>query len=554
MVFLTGCGARVISQTEFDYGGGGMRDVQIYISDIVDEVTEEDLDKIDEILKAAVPEGMNYARSVEENGELKYHFMFSFTDIDDYNEKVLAFTGKRHHATWYTADSVFLSDIAFSEKECGYDLASWAVKALQKSEYKRFTTAFDSNTPQESIFLLEGEEVFRGAREDPSFEKAMAPEVTDVTMFSDFAENEEPRKKLVLKADAEKMMRMDVARASKELAEWCADTKIDRANGVITLNFKDEAAFRAFAEKADPDYAEEKISYINEISPFKVQFEVREDYRLAGFLDHFLLKTEYIKDYISVPELPYSTLEHLSTVTNLETVEGYKYQGAYRKDLSYLLQIRCAVQSELLSMDVFYTFNTPESGERQVKLIFAKNGLPLTKKVLEDALALRGITAEAADLGETLSATCVTKIGPANRLRFEDVKDHNPSKISRAFTDTCAVTEYLPSAGKGPAASENVKQTVHVTMTEAAKATGLSIGGTAYAEKDLTYTGGACVIETSWEGERLDLEIATGEDSMSFRIIVTIVLLILAVIFGGILIYYFRKRQAEKSRKERGKQ
>ena len=317
LLFLTGCGARVISQTDFDYGGGGVRDVQIYISDIVKEVSEEDLANIDEILKAAVPEGMNYARSREENGELKYHFMFFFSDIDDYNAKVSEFLGKKHEATWYTADTLFLSDIAFAEEECGYELASWAVKALQNSAYKRFTTLFDKKNPTESVFTLNGEEMFRGTG-DPSFTKEMAPVISDVRMFSDFEANAEPVKTLVMRTEAVKLQQMDAKQSKAELTRWCENVDIDRDNGVITMTFAGEQAIRDFLRKADPSYKEKNVTYQTKETPYRVEFELSEEYTLSNFFKEFRIKPEYLLDYVSLPDLPYSELAHLSEVTNPE--------------------------------------------------------------------------------------------------------------------------------------------------------------------------------------------------------------------------------------------
>ncbi|MBQ4472802.1 MAG: hypothetical protein II930_00745 [Lachnospiraceae bacterium] len=554
LLFLTGCGARVVSETEFNYAGGGTRDVQIYLSDIVSSVSEEDLAKIDEILKAAVPEGMNYAREVEKNGEFKYHFMFSFTDIEDYNAKVLAFTGRRHHATWATSKSVFTSDIDFSEKECSYELASWAVKALQASEYKRFTTLFDSKTPQESVFYLEEEEVWRGSREDPAFRMEMAPEVTRISMYTGFEENEAPVRRLVLDAEADKMQRLDLARAKEELGKWCEDINIDRANGVITLKFGDTAAFRAFLKKADPGYAEERLSYENVISPYAVNFEVKEEYRMSRFFGLFRLGTDYVRDYISLPELPALTVEHLSTVTNPDVVEGYEYQGAYPPESEYVLHAASHREVRLAGIDVSYSFDTPESGERQVKLTFEKNGCALTKAELERDLAAKGLAAHAADLEEKITATVVDKIGPGNVLRFDDVRDHNPAVKTRVFADLVVLTDCLPNTPEGVVPTEGAACTAQVKMLAAAKADSLSIGDREYAAREMLGPDGAGTVESAWDGEGLNLEIYTRERSVAFLTVCTVILLIAAVIGSGIAIYHFRKGQAAAAAREKAAQ
>ena len=551
LLFLTGCGARVVSQTDFELDGSGMRDVQIYLSDIVSQVTEEDLAKIDEILKAAVPEGMNYARSVEANGELKYHFMFSFSDIDDYNAKVLAFTGKRHHATWFTEGTVFQRDIAFSEKECGYELASWAVKALQNSEYKRLTTLFDSKTPQESVFTLAEEEMIRGSGEDPSFTKALAPAVTEIAVYSDFAENEAPRKKIVLKADAEKMKLLDVKLGAELLTSWCKEARIDRGNGVITLSFPDSESFRKFLKKADPAYREENLSYVNTVSPFAVEFEVSEKYVLTKFLGLFRVEANHVLDYLAFPDLPDLGVEHLSTVTNPVTAEGYDLQGAYGTDKTYVLHASSRRQAELVKMDVSYSFDTPESGERQIRLTFDKKGCPVTKTVLEEALLARGITASAADLGETITATVVDKIGPGALRRFDDYGDGNPAVKARAFADLCVLTDYLPAAGEGLLAAEHAACTVRVSVAQAAKVKTFSIGDTEYAPKEEDFEKGSFVTEETWTGESVNVEVHTAQTSMTFWIVLTVILLIAAVIGSGIAIYYFRKSQAAKAAAEK---
>ncbi|MBR1757219.1 MAG: hypothetical protein IJ744_00645 [Lachnospiraceae bacterium] len=546
MILLTGCGARVVSQTNFDYGGGGTREVEIYISDIVNEVSENDLQNIDDILKAAVPEGMNYARSIEENGELKYHFMFSFSDIDDYNAKVSRFIGRKHDATWFTNESVFLSNIQFSEKDCSYDLASWAVSALQNSNYKRFTTLFDSKTARESVINLAGEEVFRGTG-DPSFTKEMAPIVSSATMYTTFDDKGGVTHQLVLTAEPEKLEQMDLKRAKAELSLWCEDTTIDRGNGVITLKFSNAEAFQAFVRKADATYDAKKFVYMMETSPFAMHVELAEEYDLTAFYAAFLTDFQYVKDYLALPELGTANVEHLSSITNNEAKEGYEYQGAYRLDRAYYLHVTSDQKATLVSLTAEYALDLGESGSRVVRAKFLKNGCDLTKKALEGAMQERGKTGSAADLGEEIVITFTEPIGEEQALSFHEFQNYNLKENAKEFTDTIRAAEFLPMVGDEVIASDKAEMSVSVKVDSDLHPYLVKLGETSYEDDALASDEGEAVtFSEAWDGEELTVTVRTSEKSYTFYTVLAVIAMVVIAVIFGIVIYYSRKQRREE--------
>lgn len=552
VTLLTACGVRVTSETEFNLDGSGTRDIAVTVSDLMDQGgKEEDLKEIDRIIQAAAPDGMNYSRAAEEEGDIVYHFLFSFSDIEDYQEKVSRFSGNSHEASWYTEESIFKADIAFREEECSYDIVKWAVKALEEGGYRSVTSLFSSYELNDSVFYLEGKEMFRGMG-NPSFEKEMAPGLEEITMYSDFESNREPEKRLVLQFEEGELEQINRKAAKALLDQWTEDYKMDTANGQLVLSLKGEEAIRTFLGKADPAYTPDRISYSNEETMFRVLFELTETYSIRNFLEQFQLKTQYIRDYISLPDLRYDEVAHLSTVSNQEEEEGYRYKGAYRYDMDYYMHaisVKEAVLSEILAE---YTFGGPLSGEKKVTLRFEKNGCDLTKIGLKDYYAAAGLEGEAVDYGDYVTISFWQKIKkdgeavPAlEKRKRESFRTHVYECI-----DQLSVEQYVPVLDGYTVNTERQKGTCVVQVSETAAPLRIQIG-------EELYTGGQLEERKQdgvyrMEGKILrdgptEVTVWTQEKALDVYIWMVILATVLFVAAFGAGYYYFRvKKQGKK--------
>ena len=197
LFIFTGCGASVTSQTKFQQDGSGTRTISAVISAKDAKNLDGGFYELDLLLEEAAPEGVSIGRTMLENGDAKYQFSFHFNNIDEYNEIISKITGKQHNATWYNNSSVFLSDIEFSERECTYDLISWALDAFKNSKYSKFSSYFNLYEVTKNEVYYNDQIVFTGST-NPSFSVQTSPTVKRASMYSDYSYDGSWVKKLVI--------------------------------------------------------------------------------------------------------------------------------------------------------------------------------------------------------------------------------------------------------------------------------------------------------------------------------------------------------------------
>ena len=196
-------------------------------------------------------------------------------------------------------------------------------------------------------------------------------------------------------------------------------------------------------------------------------------------------------------------------------------------------------------MDVRYSFDSVSSGERQVKIRFAKNGCKASKTEMEEAFAAMGLSASVTDMDDELIATIVDKIGDEAAKSFENVKGGKVSAEERAFHDEIVFADYVPETGEGKIPSDEAKRTVEVMIDPDAKAVFLALGEEKYDESALAGMAGddsEITLKEDWNSDMLVLEIHTSVPSMRFRSTVMIIGIVAVMILAGFAIYFLRKR------------
>lgn len=369
MLFMTACsGANITSNTRFNPDGSGTRTVTAYVRSNDIENMQGGFEELDQLLEEVSPEGVNLARTMQENKDAIYEFSFSFSDIEEYNKKVSLITGKNHNATWYTDESIFKSDIKFLEEECTYDLVKWATDAFDNSVYSKIVNLFSLYQIGENKVFFNDELVYSesGKEKDPYFEIETAPVCNNISMYTSFDRKKQLKKTLILTFDKEKenFANLNTDEAKNMLDSYSTKFKIDLANCKIVLELDNEEEIREFFQKADDNYKDENFEYrIDDASIFRYAFTFKECYSLKGFLSQFKLADEYVYNYLSIPDdIEYKKREFYTKAT-LDTEDGYQKAGKYNYTETYRTDFEALEEVSIEGINVSLRIEDKNKGE-----------------------------------------------------------------------------------------------------------------------------------------------------------------------------------------------
>ncbi|MTI67664.1 MAG: hypothetical protein FH753_13845 [Firmicutes bacterium] len=130
---LVGCGAEISSEINIGEKGNGERSLFIKINEDDLSSIEGGLSELDKVLKEKKPDVMTMERYNLYSG-VEYVFRYDFKDIEEYNEKTSQIIGKEHEAIYDSSESIFGEKCEFVESNVSYELAKWAIDAVDNSE------------------------------------------------------------------------------------------------------------------------------------------------------------------------------------------------------------------------------------------------------------------------------------------------------------------------------------------------------------------------------------------------------------------------------------
>lgn len=380
-LFLTGCGTEVTSKMKFNQDGSGVRTISALISGSDAKNLDGGFYELDTLLQEAAPEGVSIARENLDNGDAIYEFDIIFSNIDEYNQKVSQIIGKTHEATWLSGNTVFSSDIKFSEEECSYDLVKWAIDAFKDSKYAKWTSNFTAYGDGVNEIYYQDKLVFSG-KGNPEFEVNTSPKVKTASMYSEFKYDGTYSKRIELQFEPGALDKIDIEQAKTVLAGYTQAYKIDMANSMIRLTLENDEV-NQFILSADLQCKEENLLFTTVVNPFQKRLAIHYKYNLGQFFSLFELEYPYIYDYIKLPDdMPVDSIAHTSQINDVEVPEGYQFAGAFRYDNEYELSVESNTMVEIKGLSVNYVVDKDRKVQREVIVEFTKNDFSLKEKEL----------------------------------------------------------------------------------------------------------------------------------------------------------------------------
>lgn len=549
LMCFTGCGADVTSKLEFEADGSGSRTVYAVISEKDAKNLDNGFIELDEMLEDAAPEGVNLNRTMSDNGDATYQFIFHFDDIDDYNRQVKNITGKEHDATWYTdQESVFNSDIQFHETQCTYDLIAWAIDAFKSSKYAAFSSNFTFYEVGENKVYYVGEEVYSGT-DDPEFTKDMTPTVENVSMYSTYSYDGSKEKILLLQFEKGSLEKIDIDQAKQLLNAYSTNYKVDLANSTITFTLKDEQV-DDFLLSVDSNCTKDTLEYESANNVLQKKVLINESYNLKEFLKLFKLGYPYVQDYIKVPEqVKDQTLVHTNQLADITVPEGYDFAGSYRFDSDYELNFSFNKMAHINQVNVDYQIDHDLNGERIITIQFTTNDCDMDQSQLKEYFSKVNDTISFHEQEGILEVEFWSKISEGmtaeegkSSIQFEQNAKNNLKDVTWLFQDTLQFEQYLPNVSGYEWNKNEIPVTYQVNVDEDSGVTSFVIEGNHYGIQDadkgseaMTLSQSNYVIQGDMKANQsLNLQIHFEKvNSMYYFWIAFVVFLIIA----GILLY-----------------
>ncbi|BBF44022.1 hypothetical protein lbkm_2710 [Lachnospiraceae bacterium KM106-2] len=555
---MTGCGANVTSELKFNKDGSGSRKVTAVISESDSKNLDDGFYELDELLESAAPEGVSLGRTMMENGDAKYEFVFNFDDIDDYNKKVKAITGKDHDATWYTNDSVFLSDITFKESQCTKDLIGWALDAFKDSKYSSFASNFTLYQVGDNEVFYNDELMYEGTK-DPSFTVQNAAKLITTSMYSDYNQDGTYSKKFILQFEKGSLDKIDLNAAGKLLDQYTTKYKIDTANATITINLEGEEV-NDFLKKADPSYDKSSFIFSNIQNIFQKRYEIAINYNLNKFLAQFSSEYPYIYDYIKLPEqMKSAQITHTNQGQDIKAAEGYDLAGIYRYDTDYEFTYHVNQVVNLKKVLVSYHITNDFAGDRTVKIYFDKNDCEITEaKVKEFYKDLKDTIEYADGDGESvISFISKFKLGDEvknqySEYSYEKLKRKNLKHVDYLFDESFQVTNYLPKIENYEWNLSRVSLNYDISIDKNAGMKKLLLNKKSYEPYQVAGKQGILPSDTNsaylFQGsinakEPLAISINFRTTDKMFYFWIILIIFLIVISGAGFAYYYFRKKQ-----------
>lgn len=553
MLFLTGCGkASVTSELKFNSDGSGSRSVYATISAADAESIEGGVGGLDTLLQEAAPEGVTIRRSDADSGDSIYQFTFFFDNIEQYNEKIKQITGKDHNATWYTNNSVFLSNIEFTEDDCTTDLIGWAVDAIKEKLGGWASKNLNYELKKNEVYYNDTLE-FSGTG-NPQFVVQTAPKVTKVSVYTTYAFNGERTKKLKMQFEKGGLDRINLTDAKALLDQYSTKYTLDRANDVITYELKNEE-IDTFLAAVDTNYQPVNNTFTIVKNPFQEKYEITESYSLSPFLSLFdMTDSPYIYDYVKVPAVMNDAeVSYTNSMGNVKVEDGYDYAGGYRYEETYHASIQADRRIDLKDIEVSYLISKDLTARREVTVTYIKNECQISKEEIQEYYKDYNENVQVSDDGKTIKVTFINtrKQGQREEGDLDYLSSYQSSrgiKYAHYVTeDQLDISRYLPEIEGYTWNRDNMQYNYTVKVAKEASVSRLQLGNltlTGKEELDTALKDGYYELTGSFEGNQ-NLELTVQCSKMYDLFYMFVILAVFLFIAAGLVValYFLKKKK-----------
>ncbi|MDO5520919.1 MAG: hypothetical protein Q4G58_10550 [bacterium] len=448
---LSGCSkASVTSELKFNTDGSGSRSVYATIDAEDASKIEGGVPELDRLLQEAAPEGVTIRRSDADNGDAIYQFTFFFDNINQYNQKIKEITGKDHNATWYTSNSVFLSNIEFTEDDCTTDLITWAIDAI-KNKIGGWAAKNLSYEVKKNEVYYDNALQYSGT-DHPKFVLNVTPKVKKVNVYTTYSFQGDKHKKLEVLFEEGGLNRVNLTDAKDVLSKYSSHYTFDRANNIITYDLKNEE-IEEFLMAVDPTIVANDNKFTIIKNPFQQKYEIYECYKPGNFFSLFdMSNSPYIYDYVKLPAvMSDGQLTHTDSLGNVTVPEGYDVAGAFRFDETYTASFSGDRKIDLKDIEVNYDIGNTMSVKREVEVTYIKNGCEIDKEELSKYYQGYDDTISVSDTEDTIKVTFIKnlKLGKNAKDQIDKLSSYKVKSGIKFRTyevsDELDVTRYLPN-------------------------------------------------------------------------------------------------------------
>lgn len=472
-LLLTACGAKVSTETTFLKDGSGQRIIYLKIAAKDEGNIEGGFVGLEKVLEEHAPECIMVSRHEDnDTKDMIYEIKYEFSDIDDFKTKTKEVAGKDTKINWQQEKGAFEGSILYSEEMTTKDLIRWAFDALEGENISSMLIG-QAYEEEESKVSYEGEVVWTGT-ENPSFQVNLTPKVEDVSVYTNYKEDGMVTKQINIGFSYEDYTSMNMEEGLEYLKSFSEKFKVDRnCNGYSVLLSSEEELEEFFKkasdslvleiEEADLDISESGKNYEFDYkygeSIFSDEVSIKEVYNLNKLLEGFVLSTDRIHNYVSVPKRDSYNTELIHHTYSLESTNAYQYIGEYDVKDTFYMYFQGGRRTELTSASVKFSIDESLRGVQTVVITLAKNGMKLTSsQVMEHYVGL-GEKVQYEDDDDTATITFTKELNYGKKEKENHIVKMNTFQIYKLkykFATEFSMEQYFEQENM------NVKYTVEL--------------------------------------------------------------------------------------------
>lgn len=458
ILLLTACGASVTSDIKLNQDGSGMRIISAVINQDDESYLDGGFDALEKVLKSSAPEGITVTREFnEETGNITFQIQYDFTDIEDYKAKTASLFAVESDATLISTGTVLKSNFAFNETDNLDSLIKWAVDAVDEAKIIEDYSASECYKIAGNRVYVKEEEVFNSSYGDPSCDITTGPAVTEVKMYTTYDKENNGKKEIQLIMAEEDYKQLDHAAVEEYLKKYSSDIKHDDGKHGYVLTLDNQNAMQVFFDKAGKDETNEdenlsEFTFINEnTSLFGFEFSVSESFNMGYFLDEFNLQDEYVKCYLSLPEMDYNKSDsHYYYLNEEEEDPAYPYSGKQSGDSQFYIDYSASQSVSFQSIQVNYQLNKNLAGKVTTEMVFYKNGCEITEDIFKKFYKDYQDDISYVEDGETVTVTFERdvkeedfKYNKGDFIQSSKSQSSNLTKKLRNIDISCNISNYV---------------------------------------------------------------------------------------------------------------
>lgn len=553
---LTGCGAKVYTNTSFAKDGSGKRIIYLEIAMKDESRIEGGFQELEHALAQKAPSCIQVSR--HENQDKKamiYELKYEFSDIEDFKEKTSEITGKEPAIQWEEEAGAFKGSVSYKENTTTADLTQWVKEALQANS---ISSAMISQSYEEddSKVTFEGEPVWTG-KQNPAFTVDKSPVIEQVMVYTTYKDDGDATKQIKLGFSYEDYRSMDTDEGLEYLHEFSKAFKVDSTCNGYSVTLSGQKEWEHFFQKAseelsaDVPYEDLKMNkpqknyyFENEstCSIFTDKFSVKEVYNLNKLFSGFKVSAKTVKDYVSIPERASYQSEQVHHTYGLESTNSYPYIGEYDINDTYYMYFKGGKSVKLKQASVSFAIDENLEGVQKVILHLSKAGMKLTSTDVMEYYSNLGEKVQYDEDGDQVTIRFERELFYGKDEKEDDIRRVNTfslHKLKYQFDTAFSMRTYFPV--------ENVKVQYQISLPASFRIEHVQLGNKILNRKEIK----ECRDDQQWTYQT---EINGSEDmiavlnfsasNMLFYGVLCVVILL--VIGGGISFYFYWKTKGYK--------